>query len=345
MSFSIPTLREIIRQVRADTERECGAYPLSRSNIRVLGNAFSYAIKGSYDYLDYVAKQMFADTAELENLERHASIQGIYRKQASFAEGTISVTLLENAILPIGTVFVSSDSVRYETLEEPKLKQNAIKAKCMEAGVVGNREAGDVFTLLKPIAGVTSQAIAGAFAGGAEAESDESLRERLLVVLRNPPRGGTATDYVAWAMNVPGVTRAWCFPKERGIGTVNVRFMTDGLTENGIPTPEMVQIVQKRIEEQAPVTASVEVYAPTEKKVNFTIDIVPDTPTIRANIEANLRDLFIRECVPGQKIYLSHVRQAISLAAGETDHKLTAPTEDLLCTTREVFVLGDVTYE
>lgn len=182
--------------------------------------------------------------------------------------------------------------------------------------------------------------------GGADRESDDDLRSRLLYRLQNPPRGGTASDYVAWAQEVPGVTRAWCFPKELGLGTVVVRFMTDGLTEDGIPTGAMVEKVQSTIELEAPVTAAVTVLAPTALPVDVEIaDLMPDTPAIRAQIEAELRSLLYRECVPGKVFYVSHLRQAISDATGEEDHKVISPTEDIICPADKVLTLGTVTYD
>ena len=38
---------------------------------------------------------------------------------------------------------------------------------------------------------------------------------------------GDNDDYVAWATEVPGVTRAWCSPNGMGAGTVVVRFVRD----------------------------------------------------------------------------------------------------------------------
>ena len=74
--------------------------------------------------------------------------------------------------------------------------------------------------------------------GGTDTETDEQLRARILQRIQNPPMGGSAADYVAWALAVPGVTRAWAAP-EQGIGTITVRFLMDDLRadDDGWPTP------------------------------------------------------------------------------------------------------------
>ena len=347
MAFDRPSLRELISQMQADAEREAGATQLRQSNLRVLPKVFAFAVHGLYAYIDWVVRQLFPDTAEKSFLERQASIQGIYRREATAATGTLTVTRTAGATIPVGTVFVAADGeTRYSTTEEPEVDENTVAVQCMTIGTGGNREAGETYSLVSPLSGVSTEATGSEMAGGTEAETDDSLRERLVYRLQNPPRGGTATDYVAWAMEVPGVTRAWCFPKELGIGTVTVRFATDGLTENGVPTEGMVSIVSDYIAENAPVTAATTVVAPVAKTVDFVIeDLYPDTPSVRAQIEAELKSLFIREAEPGKALLISHVRQAISSAAGEEDYTLVSPTEDIGADVDELLVVGTVTYE
>ena len=122
------------------------------------------------------------------------------------------------------------------------------------------------------------------------------------------------------------MTRAWCYPLENGDGTVVVRFVCDDLADIS-PTSEMVKQVQSYIDSKRPVTADVTVMGPTLKAVNIEIStLTPDTSDVRAAVEAELKDLFMKESEPSRSIYLSHIRAAISAAAGEVDHVLVSPT-------------------
>lgn len=346
MAFDRPTLRELITQMTTDAEREAGAKQLRQSNLRVLPKVFAYACHGLYGFITWILKQLFPDTAEKQFLERQASIQGIYRRTASKATGTLTVSYTEGATLPVGTIFMADDQTRYETTAEPEVGSYTVPVQCLETGTIGNREASQTYTLVSPVVGVDAEAVGSEMAGGAEAESDESLRKRLLFRLQNPPRGGAKEDYIAWAEEVPGVTRAWCFPKEQGIGTVVVRFATDGMTEDGIPTSGMVQIVSDYIAEVAPVTATPYVVAPVAKPVNFRIkDLIPDSESVRAQVEAELKSLFIKEAHPGEALKLTHIQQAISSAAGEEDYELLEPTADVPADSTQLLVVGEVTYE
>ena len=93
-----------------------------------------------------------------------------------------------------------------------------------------------------------------------------------------------------------------------------------------------------------PVTADVTVFAPTAVPMNFTIELTPSDATTKAAVIAELEDLILREAEPGGTILLSHINEAISLAAGETDHILTVPSADVTVTTTQISTMGTVTW-
>ena len=111
-------------------------------------------------------------------------------------------------------------------------------------------------------------ALASATTGGVDAETDAELLARLLSYMRTPPSGGTKSDYERWALAVPGVSQAWCFPLRRGLGTVDVAV----LGPEGIPESEVLAEVLTAIEAARPVACrSVHVYAPTPLPVPVTV--------------------------------------------------------------------------
>jgi uncharacterized phage protein gp47/JayE len=72
--------------------------------------------------------------------------------------------------------------------------------------------------------------------------------------------------------------------------------------------------------------------------------LTADTTAIRAAVSAELTDLFVREGTPAGTILLSHIREAISQAAGETDHILTVPSANVVMGAGAIPVLGTVTW-
>ena len=93
-----------------------------------------------------------------------------------------------------------------------------------------------------------------------------------------------------------------------------------------------------------PVTAAVDVFAPTPVALNLSITLLPDTAAIRASVEAELKDLLARDAVPGGTLLISRIREAISIAAGEADHVLTSPTANIDHDAGELAVLGTITW-
>lgn len=111
-----------------------------------------------------------------------------------------------------------------------------------------------------------------------------------------------------------------------------------------VPDAGEVAAVQAYINALRPVTAVVTVAAPAAVPLNFTIDLVPDTAANRAAVEAELRDMLLREAAPGATILLSHIREAISLATGETDHILSVPAANVTHTTGQMATFGAITW-
>jgi uncharacterized phage protein gp47/JayE len=148
---------------------------------------------------------------------------------------------------------------------------------------------------------------------------------------------------VNWALAVPGVTRAWVYPLEMGGGTVSVRFVRDN-DASIIPDAAEVQAVKDYIDARRPVTADLYVVAPTPVTLNFSIHLTPNSAAVKAAVEAELRDLLLREAAPGVTLLISHIREAVSTAAGETDNVVVSPTADQVYTTGQMPVFGSIAW-
>lgn len=350
MPFTRPTLAQLIERAATDFESRLPGVDARtrRSNLSVLSRVHAGAVHGLYGYLDYLAKQLIIDTAEQEHLERWASIWGVTRTAAAQAKGSVTLTGTDGIVAPAGTELSRSDGVVFTLDADATIAAGTATAAvtAQEGGAAGNTAASTSLSFVTPIAGITSAATvaAGGLIGGTDAESDDALRASLLDRIQEPPHGGSSLDYVKWAKEVAGVTRAWAYPLEGGAGTVTARVMTDDLTANGIPTAAKVSEVQAYINERKPVTANATVAAPTAVALDFTIAVAPNTAAVQAAVEAELKDLIRREAEPGGTIYISHIREAISLAAGEVNYTLTAPTADVTRTAGQITTMGTITW-
>lgn len=348
MPFARPTLRTLIDRAIADIDaRLPGADArLPMSNLNVLAHTHGAGVHGLYGFLEWLARQLMIDTAEVEHLDRWSTIWGVARIPAAAATGSVTFTGTIGVVVPAGTALARTDGVQYLTTTEVTLAAGTATADVVAAvaGTAGNLSGG-ALSLVTPISGVdaSAQVTVAALTSGADIETDDDLRARLLARIQSPPHGGAQHDYIAWALEVPGVTRAWVYPAELGLGTVTVRFVRED-DASLIPDAGEVATVQAHIDSLRPVTAVVTVAAPVAVPLNFTIDLTPDTAAIRAAIEAELRDLLRREAEPGATILLSHIREAISLATGENDHILTAPAANVTHTAGQIATFGVITW-
>ena len=288
MTFDRPSLAKLMNRAIADIEsRLDGAdASLRRTLLGILAKMQAGSVHGLYGYLDYIALQGMPDTATGGHLERWASIWSKQRKTASRTVGTVTFTGTAGSGIPLGTMLKRADGFEYETTAEGVVADGTAEVAIVAivAGAASNAAASTQLKLPSPVAGVQSSAIAGELAGGADTESDESLLGRYLSRIRQAPHGGADFDYVDWALEVSGVTRAWAYPRELGAGTVTVRIMTDDLTVDGIPAAESVTAVQSYIDNVRPVTADVFVVAPVAKPMSPTINLNPNSAAVQAEI-------------------------------------------------------------
>lgn len=341
-----PTLQTLADRVRNDILARFNADDiLRRSDAEIYARVEALAMHAMYGYVDYMAAQLFADTCDESELPRHATFWKVARKNSASAVGPITVPTSIGAVIPEGAIWRALDGVEYQATASVTAVSGstAVEVEAVVAGAAGNRVAGQQVLLVQPLDGVQTTATAGELSGGADIETPGAWRARILAAMRKPPAAGTANDYVMWALEVPGVTRAWCYPLEMGLGTVVVRFVRDN-DAGLIPDSGEVAAVQAYIDSLRPITASVTVAAPVAETVNFTIAAVPNTAEVKAAITAELEDLLLREAEPGGTLLLSHIREAISLAAGETDSVLSVPSANVVKATGKIATLGVITW-
>jgi len=354
MPFTRPTLAELRDRIRQDfAARLPGADALLRqSNLRVIADVLAELSNAQFDYESWLADQLFPDSCESVFLDRWAAIWGVDREQPTTAIGTLTVSGTPGAVVPESSEWQRADGVLYGADTAATIGAGgtaAVPVTATAGGAAGNAAPGQQVQAVTTATGVVLTAVVAApgLAGGADLETDEHLRTRLLLRIQLPPQGGSASDYIEWMLEVPGVTRAWVYPGEYGAGSVVCRFMMDDVHADtgGFPTPADVAIAQAHLDLARPVTAQVYVLAPIPKSVNVTVQgLFPDTPDIRAAANAELADTFRRNAIPGATIYVSWLWEAVSIAVGERHHHIAAPPGDVACATGELAVLGSVTY-
>lgn len=378
MPYSRPTLSALRAQAAADiTSGLPGADGLLRfSNLNVLGAALAGLSFLHYGYLDWISLQSNPYTATDEYLEAWAGLKKVYRKPATAAGGTAQFQGAVGSVLSAGAAVVRGDGTTFTSTETGTVGSDGTVTVPILAdtpGAAGNTTVGTALTLGSAIAGVQSNgAAATALTGGADMEDDSSLRARMLEAFQHPVQGGNRSDYITWALDVAGVTRAWVRPNGFGTGTVVVYVMldeanagndgfpvgTDGVSKDDegpdgqprgvVATGDQLTVADALITVQ-PVTPLVYVCAPTPNTINFTISGLSGASTAtRAAIAAAISDVFQEQGDPTLKDYalvdLSSINSAIGAIASTAGFVITTPTGNIANVIGQLPVLGTITY-
>jgi len=352
MPFARPALQDLIDRAVQDMESRLPGMDahLRRAAARTLAVVHAGALHGTYGYLDWQARQLFPDTSDSAELRRQAAIYELTPKPPAPASGNVTFTGSDGSTVLAGTLLSRSDGVQYATAGPATIAGGAatVAAAAVAGGAAGNLAAGATLTLLNPVAGVSTDAVVagGGLGGGAEAESDDDLRVRVLLRMQSGPLNGKAGDYAQWALEVPGVTRAWDWPLYTGLGSVGVSFVqdNDAMDATIIPNAGAVAAMQAYIDSRRPMPSGAVVFAPVADALNLTMSVIPNTAAVKAAVTAELLDLLGLDTMPGGTLLLSHINEAIARSASETDHVLTVPAASVVSAAGHIPVMGAITW-
>lgn len=329
---------------------------LANNTITVIGKVIATL---GYEFelrMKHLTKQIFLRTATGRWLEQHCADIGIYRNQAAAASGTATGTGTPGTVYSAGMRFVSGNITYVSTLPATAEGDGTLTVSIVSEvkAAAANRDGGGMLMLADPLlwsgVGSTFEIDEGGLGGGADVEKDDALKARGLQRKRNPPQGGSLADYERIALGVSGVLKAWAFRPPLAPGSVVVLFLFNGRPDF-FPLPADVAAVQAAIDAARLIRVDDSVAsAPVEEEVDVTIaDLANDTPETRAAIESAIRAMFLARCRPGIAadtftLSKSWISEAISGAAGEESHSLTAPAADIVLTDGKFPKLGTVSY-
>jgi uncharacterized phage protein gp47/JayE len=362
MPFARPTLTGLHNQAVQDitTSGVPGLDGLLRNAVlRVLAWVMSGLAYSVYGYLDWIALQSVPFTATDEYLYAWAALIGIYQKDSTPATGSAQFTGTANVVLPSGSPLTRQDGAPYTTTADGTVDATGTLLVPIIAAINGagtNCDAGVGIAIETPVSGINSGDVtATPLTGGADQETQDELRTRMLFEYANPPQGGSSADYIKWALEVPGCTRAWVQP---GGGSVQVYPMfddanadyggfpqgTDGCAAEETRAPPATGdqlIVANSIWSHQPVTALVFIAAPTPLPIDITLgSLDPLTSDIEAAITAALVDAFLVIGEVAGTVYPSQLYAAISATAGVNRFDIITPTAPITAPAGALPIMG-----
>jgi uncharacterized phage protein gp47/JayE len=365
MALSRPTIQEIIDRIAADiVAKITGATTLAlRSVLLILGRAYAGAVHLIYGYIDNQSKELFVSTATADadggKLDTAGSEYGILRKAATPTVGAVLCTGTAGSVIPAGSGMTSSTGSRYTTnaiATISSLGSISVNITCDTGGVAGNNIAGVTLTLESSLVGVNSSATvdSNGLINGTDEETDDEYRQRILTRKRLAPHGGSDYDLETWALEVPGVTRAWAIPLVNGPGTVALYFICDNqspITPSDSQIANVISYLISHVDSNGqtvgiPTTmqSGLFVSGPKLVPINLTLKIFPNTDEVKTQVETQLDTFYLDNGVPGETLYLSNIGESISVAAGEEHSAIVSPTQDISLAYNELPIPGVITW-
>jgi len=328
-----PTFRTVLSRIQADIASDMGEQDvyLKRTFARAAAHGLARAVHSLYGFGARIVAELLPVTAKSWGVLRWAQLRGLTRTAATAATGQITITRTGTATIPSGTIFVRDDGTEY-TLDTTISSGGAgtLTAKAITASVAGadgSLDVGDTLTFQTPIANVNATVSVTAATAGADIETLDALKIRLLEDLASPPQGGAEADYVAWAKeHSASISRVWVYEHEPYLGQITVRFALvvpdGGDSTDVIPSGGDATSLQTYLRTKAPAHVADYVYAaaPTPRAIDIDVTLTPDTTAIRDAIEDYVDDLFATlDIAPGGVLYQDDIRDAIRRAIKSVD--------------------------
>lgn len=361
MAWDRPTLTELVSRISGDIEQRVTGSDklLRRSLLKIFSIVIAGAIHLTYSFLTYMAENLFAATADIDGLQSIGSEYGLTQNGSVQAEGEADIVGTNGYDVTAGTELQDSGGVLFTVQSTVTIASGVATLSLIanEGGEDGNKDEGAILTFLTQPDGVTGNATVNAteITGGADEETTEEFRQRILRRKQNPPYGGIETDYENWMLEYTNVSRAWAFPAYQGAGTVACVFVND---DDDPITPDStfrdnVRAYLVSHEDEAtgrtigiPVTAEngLMMLESSELDVDIEVNTSPNTSTTQSEIEAELNAMILREGGPNETIYLSDIYNALSRVQSITQFEVVSPVASVYADYDEVHVLGNITY-
>lgn len=339
MPWTKPTLQEMRDRFRGDmiTWTNTGDAVLRRS----VENAFSYAVpgltNGQQGYLDWIGRQAIpSEDSDLDSLLRWANdLLTPPQVVATPAKGSVIFTGTTGTI-NAGTEVTNRDGAAFTTDSNYTLSGGTITGAvtAVEAGAFGNTLAGASVFIGTPVTGFDPEALVetAGLTGGADDEDALGVLNRLRVRLSSAPRGGASGDYIAWALEISSVDRAYEFPQDPTIGWAKVVVVDDTGGTAPIAGSVTIDSAQANIDLKRPkMMGGCTVIAANGTSLSLTwINMVPAPGDSAADgeaaIAANVDAYILTQTTPGVAVNVNEIENAAQAVV--TSVTLSSPTVD-----------------
>lgn len=313
---------------------------------RLIMYACAVQVYQSMQYADYAGKMGLLKYSRESFLENLAALKGVDRMEATAAIATLRFSIkypIEATVaIPAGTRVTNGNNIYFATDEYAEIPAGEVSvtvpATCTTTGSNGNGfAAGEFNVLVNTLPYISEVMNTDTTSGGADVESDDSLKER---IYKAPSAYSTSGSQGAYEYHTKSVNHTISDVKAKRIspGTVGVYFVCDG---GILPSESLINEVTERLSDRTvrPLTDNVVVQAPEirEYDVEFTYFISTGDKAIVSTIQAGIEtavsvyNAWQTEKI-GRDINPSQLIQKV-IAAGAKRIEVTSPSFTVLSDT------------
>lgn len=275
MSLQTPTTKQIgdniVAQLEASLNQTIPLLP--KSFLRVLAKALAGVFVLLYKYGGFMFLQIFVRTASASDttvnglvvnpLTEWGRLIGIGDPaSATNAELLVDITVEnQTGTLPSNTQLVNTtNGVTYITIGAIPLNAPTVTATVRASsdqaggggsGAIGNLDPGAIVSFANPLANVARNAVVvSQSVTGADGESIDAYRERIIDRFQKRPQGGAYADYEQWGEEPPGIINVYPYTSDcPGQVDVYVEATPESSGDpDGIPTAAQLQEVLDSID-------------------------------------------------------------------------------------------------
>lgn len=275
---------EIKREVIATYEALTGTTLARAAPVRLFLEALADIIVHQRVKINHAANMNLVDYSTGKFLDALGVLVGCYRLGASKAKTTLLVELSavrpNGIFIPKGTRVATADNIMFATDEDLLIPSGTtsleIPATCLNEGDVGNGYApGEISNIVDPIAYVAIMTNTTTSEGGADTESDVSLRERIRTA---PEYFSTAGPHGAYEERTKSVSAL--IGDVSAIGHMELKDIPAGdvwvyvlMNDGSLPNKEMQDMILEALNDRSirPLTDHVFIKVPTIEKFNVNV--------------------------------------------------------------------------
>lgn len=298
--------------------------------------SIAFIISLSQKFMVALFKERFPHLASEEGLLRyHAPVYKVNRAVAAYATGSVTFTGINDSVIPQDSFVVTDEGLRFKTLAQGTIAagQAIVNVQAENVGLAYNKAINTSLVLETDIGGVDETAtISTATTGGVDIEGVESWRARILDAAARKSGTGSNSDVKRWISEAVGAVRAQSFGRYPENGKITITHVTLN-PEQIAPSLSDLNTARDYVAARVNDGVIVEILQPAGRAYDLTVRIDPNTAEVQAAITNSLKEWFMLNSKVSvntgddDDIFtfpLSQIREAISIAAGESRHELTS---------------------